>query len=615
MGLQVMIMNIINLSCGLSCQDNPWSLIGQSYTDLTFVIGGVRHHYHQAILAQHSSMLRDMLAMARCCKCLGAECMHESREMVITLDNVNEEVFKVVMEIVYDGCGKVPDEVDEFKSIVNMLNLDSLFVRDRKDENGNKKKDDEIKVDQAAGQVEGSEDLDTGFESQFLTNDVGEIAELRLCNMLSDTIDTFEDENFSVTVHEIHSVNTGDKIDVLIPIDKDLSLLEDDTKPVDNIICDTKTARCEEDDDLEIYDYEYEDGDEDAMASGKSDEHSSDENDKETGYEIEIEKRQDDFKNADDERTEAEISDDEEIMEITPEDLKNEEDSKHESFNIRSMILKAQNESKTEIIQKVPSSSQRNKSFTRQLLDKLDGNKLSIIVNKTEDDDEILMESYQENHLDDTLSEFTSLLQRKNSEVELDLDQSRKDLLGKSKCRTEVEKKDSSEITVYHCPFENCSYSNKRRVDFHTHIGANHYRTKIQELYPNFILKHCDTCEKTFSVTSNYYAHMAKHEQFPFMSKAEISSLGRLETVCVEEHKPTKPKEEDNSNDSYGSHLLETFTAKCLKESKESENKIVDEAFTDDDDDIIEISPPKRKSPSHTPINLKRPRFYLNKSM
>merc|ERR1719186_2501420 len=170
------------------------------------------------------------------------------------------------------------------------------------------------------------------------------------------------------------------------------------------------------------------------MASGKSDEHSSDEHDKETGDEIEIEKRRDDFKNADNERTEAEISDDEEIMEITPEDLKNEKDSKQESFNIRSMILKAQNESKTEIIQKVPSSSQRNKSSTRQLLDKLDGNKLSITVNKTEDDDEILMESYHENHLDDTLSEFTSLLQRKNSEVELDLDQSRKDLEGTSKC-------------------------------------------------------------------------------------------------------------------------------------------------------------------------------------
>eukprot|EP00092_Neocalanus_flemingeri_P018439 GFUD01019958.1.p1 GENE.GFUD01019958.1~~GFUD01019958.1.p1 ORF type:complete len:629 (+),score=183.81 GFUD01019958.1:175-2061(+) len=612
------LIKIINLSCNLSSPDSPWSLIGQSYSDLTFLIDGVKHQYHQAILAQHSSLLRDMFSMAKCCKCFGFECMHEAREIIITLDNVKEEVFKVAMEIVYDGCGKVPNDVEEFKSVVSMLCLDSLFIRDTKDQNGNKGKAD--KSEDAGGlvetrHVEANHDPETDFDSHFLTSDVGEIAELKLCNMLSDTIDTFEDDNFSVTVQEMNSDTISDKI----PTDQNLLLLdEDETSTVNNIICDSEGIKMD-DSDTDIYDYNYEDGDEemevaseeevvsDEEFSDGSDEHSSIENDNEANDEShnEIGKVivQNTFKDIDDARTPDNISDDEDIIEINV--VKNDEQSQQESFSIRNHILKGQNH-----------STDLNKSSARNLLEKLDGNKLSIIVNKTEDDDKILMEDNHENQLEDTLSEFTNLLRRKNSKVEQDLDLSRKDHEETSMSRTEVEKKDSVERIVYHCPFENCSYSNKRAVDFTTHIGAKHYRTKIQELYPNFIHKHCTQCEKTFSVTSNYYSHMAKHENFPFMNKADVSSVGRLE--IVEESKPLKPKEEDNSNDShYGSHLLETFTAKCLKESSESANKSLGAAVTDDDDDdIIEISPPKRKSPYLSASDFKIPRglFHLNKS-
>merc|ERR1712025_1440148 len=144
--------------------------------------------------------------------------------------------------------------------------------------------------------------------------------------------------------------------------------------------------------------------------------------------------------------------------------------------------------------------------------------------------------------------------------------------------------KEPSNVFIYHCPFENCSYSNKRPVDFHTHIGARHYRSKIQELYPNFIHKYCNRCEKTFSVTGNYYTHMAKHENLPYLSKADITSLSRLEPV--ESGKETKVKEENefNSNDALFFKQRGDFLANIS-------------SFTDDnDDDIVEISPPKRKS-------------------
>ena len=101
---------------------------------------------------------------------------------------------------------------------------------------------------------------------------------------------------------------------------------------------------------------------------------------------------------------------------------------------------------------------------------------------------------------------------------------------------------------------------------------------------------------------------MAKHEDLPFMKKADIITLGRLEPA--EPFKHAKVKEEDNSNDSLAtSSLLETKLSKKIM--------LNPSIFTDDDDDdIIEISPPKRKSPTLDGATVKRSKmFYLNKSM
>ena len=38
---------------------------------------------------------------------------------------------------------------------------------------------------------------------------------------------------------------------------------------------------------------------------------------------------------------------------------------------------------------------------------------------------------------------------------------------------------ESDDEKVFDCPFENCSYSNRKALDLQTHIGARHYRTKI----------------------------------------------------------------------------------------------------------------------------------------
>lgn len=512
--------------------------------------------------------------------------MHEARELAITLENVNEDIFKVVMEIVYDGYGNVPDDVDEFKSIIDMLYLDSLFIRNKKDQNGNRKDD---QIDGNVVEVE----EDGEFHGQFITDDDREITELAFSNVLSDTVASYEDTNFTVKAQEINTETFIEQINETLPHTSKANS--------ENIASSDSKPEGMDEADQDIYDYNYEDG---SDLSGVSDEYSSDEND-EVKQNLNIK----DF-HSDNTKPLVDISDDEDIIEIKSGEVKNGGKVNQDSHK---------NGAGSET-SNVPSSLLKSNYSGVKLFEQADGNKIVTSYNKTKVDDEILMEDENhDNQLEDTLSEFTSLLKRKNSEAaDLGLGKSRMNCdeklrgkvefdrnnqIGKEK-KQEVEKSDSSENLVYHCPFDNCSYSNKRVVDFHTHIGARHYRTKIQELYPNFIHKHCDKCDKTFSVTSNYYSHMAKHEQFPYMSRADLAQLGRPEFV-------------EEKSFIGGANLNNSFSSKYSKETGNNSNHVATNFTDDDDDDIVVISPPKRKSPSPNRVNIKRQKesFNLNKSM
>merc|ERR1719450_397687 len=575
-------MNIINLSCNIPNEENPWSLIGQSYTDISFLIGGKKILCHQAILAQHSSMLSSIFEMFRCCKCLGSDCVHETKEIRIILDDVKIEVFERVMEIVYDGCGKVPEDVEEFRDIVHMLNLDSFFIREKKDENGNKQKLEDFGTalcnDIGIEGREGSRE-----KEQIITGNILDINEIELD--LCDTMGSFEDENFSVAVQKI-KINDGPED---FPPENNLALAESGETIPDNDIREDDIESCSQDDDdeIDIYDYDSEDD-----VYNEEVDNGYNTNDKEHIEHAGIKNGDNDI-----ELRSFELSCPD-TNEITTDDggddiieIKLEDPPVENVFSIRNHLLSNKSIDSGQKTQTVSSSSPQE-TKAQLLLDKLDKSMVSISSNK-DANDKLLLEDSIENQLEDTLSEFTDLLKSKNSATQKQLGNSATDL--KYGIREDAEKEPSN-VFVYHCPFENCSYSNKRPVDFHTHIGARHYRTKIQELYPNFIHKYCDRCEKTFSVTGNYYTHMAKHENLPYLSKADIVSLGRLEPSDFS--KETKVKKEADSD-----YPHDNLTSREKEDANRSNNSI---PTIDYDDDIVEISPPKRKMQSLKEMSIKK---------
>ena len=84
---------------------------------------------HQAILTQHSPLLRDILQRTRCCVCQGAECYHKQEVTLILDQDVDIPVLEGVLDIIYRGEGRVPENAEEFQMIINMLQLDSFYLK------------------------------------------------------------------------------------------------------------------------------------------------------------------------------------------------------------------------------------------------------------------------------------------------------------------------------------------------------------------------------------------------------------------------------------------------------------------------------------------------------
>ena len=64
--------------------------------------GGDALSYHQAVLTPLSPFLAQMIKSLSCCPCSLQACP-DRRDVIITLDNVDIETLKVVMNCVYTG--------------------------------------------------------------------------------------------------------------------------------------------------------------------------------------------------------------------------------------------------------------------------------------------------------------------------------------------------------------------------------------------------------------------------------------------------------------------------------------------------------------------------------
>jgi len=106
----------------------PWKIINHLFPDLVLVVDGKKLYYHQAVLVQHSALVKSLLLKSSCCKCGGRDCSRNSGNVFITLDNVKVETVQYVMDIIYTGGGNMAGDTEEYKKVVEMLQVDTILV-------------------------------------------------------------------------------------------------------------------------------------------------------------------------------------------------------------------------------------------------------------------------------------------------------------------------------------------------------------------------------------------------------------------------------------------------------------------------------------------------------
>ena len=123
--------------------------------------------------------------------------------------DVDISVLEAILDIVYKGEGRVPDNPDEFLAVVNMLQLDSLFLKDFISDNGDSENNSDVircdlKLSESRIEIKDhQEETNSGFSisSVFLTSDQVEIEKLVISGSMD--IDMFEDDNFTVRASEL----------------------------------------------------------------------------------------------------------------------------------------------------------------------------------------------------------------------------------------------------------------------------------------------------------------------------------------------------------------------------------------------------------------------------
>lgn len=131
---------------------------------LVLVVEGKKLYYHQAVVAQHSALLKSLLlrfvsileffmpALVRsgCCKCKGEDCRRSSENIFISLSDVRISTVQYVMDIIYAGrfviispdfifrcvlvitlifySGNIAGDTEEYKQALDMLGIDTVVV-------------------------------------------------------------------------------------------------------------------------------------------------------------------------------------------------------------------------------------------------------------------------------------------------------------------------------------------------------------------------------------------------------------------------------------------------------------------------------------------------------
>ena len=93
-------------------------------SQITIVAEGKRLHYHKAVLAQHSRLVRQLLTEDAWCRCYDA---------VISLDSVSAAAVKYVMDLVYSGAGGMadtgaPGAMADYRAVIEMLMIDTIVL-------------------------------------------------------------------------------------------------------------------------------------------------------------------------------------------------------------------------------------------------------------------------------------------------------------------------------------------------------------------------------------------------------------------------------------------------------------------------------------------------------
>lgn len=108
----------------------PWNLVNKLYPDLVLIVEGKKLYYHQAVLAQHSSLLKTLLLKSGCCKCHGEDCRRSSENIFISLGEVKISTVQYVMDIIYSGSGAIAGDTEEYRAVIDMIKIHTLVVED-----------------------------------------------------------------------------------------------------------------------------------------------------------------------------------------------------------------------------------------------------------------------------------------------------------------------------------------------------------------------------------------------------------------------------------------------------------------------------------------------------
>jgi len=106
----------------------PWKIITHLFPDLVLVVEGRKLYYHQAVLVQHSALVKSLLLKSSCCKCGGRECSRNSGNIFITLEGLQVDTVQYVMDILYAGGGSIAGDSHDYAKVVEMLQIQTVMI-------------------------------------------------------------------------------------------------------------------------------------------------------------------------------------------------------------------------------------------------------------------------------------------------------------------------------------------------------------------------------------------------------------------------------------------------------------------------------------------------------